>query len=539
MVRQHINRREFLRIAGSSAILGVGLPGCSIFQTGSADPLEFDVLIKNGLIVDGSGESGYPGSIGIIDDKIAAIGSLDHAIAPQIIDATNLVVAPGFINIHGHTDGNLLTNPEGTSSVMQGVTLELGGQCGGSRGWNIGEFLDELDDLDIGINFATMVGHGTVRNAVIGSTNRDPNTQELEQMRQMIDQAIQGGAVGLSTGLEYTPGNFSKTPELIEIARALKPYQLPYATHMRNEDRSLLEAVEESLMIGREADCPVQISHLKALGKPNWHKIDPLFKMLEIADKERGNVHFDRYPYIAYSTGLSIIFPTWSKDGGNQRFLERLQDASLQQRIRADVQVKIDQLQSWHAIMVTSVRHEDDRKYIGFRVDDIARDKGADPFEEAVALLLRNNGSVSTVGFGMDEENTRRILSHPLGMIGSDGSAMPLAGGMVHPRSFGTFARVLGYYCREEKIFDLPTAVKKMTSMPAEKLRIDRRGKLEKGFYADIAIFDPATVKDTATFEKPRQLPLGVNHVLVNGKLTVQNGEHTGTLAGRPIRFKA
>ena len=539
MTKQHINRREFLRIAGSSAVIGAGFSGCSIFQIGATEPREFDILIKNGLIVDGAGKTGYSGSIGIIGDKIAALGTLDQAAAPQVIDATNLVITPGFINIHGHTDGNLLTNPEGTSSVMQGVTLELGGQCGGSRGWNVGEYLDELEERQIGINFATMVGHGTVRNAVIGSTDREPTAQELQQMRQMVDQAIQGGAVGLSTGLEYTPGNFSKTPELIEVARALKPYQLPYATHMRNEDRSLLEAVEESLTIGKEADCPVQISHLKALGKPNWHKIDPLFEMLEMADKERGNIHFDRYPYIAYSTGLSIIFPTWSKDGGNQRLLERLQDASLQQRIRADVQVKIDQLQSWHALMVTSVRHENDRKYVGWRVDDIARDKNADPYEEAVALLLRNNGSVSTVGFGMDEENTRRILSHPLGMIGSDGSAMPLEGGMVHPRSFGAFARVLGYYCREEKIFDLPTAVKKMTSMPAEKLKLDRRGKLEKGFYADIAIFDPATVKDTATFEKPRQLPVGVHHVLVNGKLTVRDGKHTGTLAGRPIRFNA
>jgi len=539
MAKQQITRREFLRITGSSAVLAAGLAGCSIFQSGSDQPREFDILIKNGLIVDGAGKTGYPGSIGIIGDKIAALGTLDHAAAPQIIDATNLAVTPGFINIHGHTDGKLLTNPKGISSVMQGVTLELGGQCGGSRGWNVGEFLDELEDREIGINFATMVGHGAVRSAVIGSTDRDPNAQELEQMRQMIDQAIQGGAVGLSTGLEYSPGNFSKTPELIELARALKPYQLPYATHIRNEDRFLLEAVEEALTIGQQADCPVQISHLKALGKPNWHKIDPLIEMLEAADKERGDVHFDRYPYVAYSTGLSIIFPTWSKNGGNQRFLERLRDASLQQRIRADVQVKIDQLQSWHAIMVTGVRHQDDRKYLGYRVDDIARDQNTDPFDEAVALLLRNNGSVSTVGFGMDEENTRRILSHPLGMIGSDGSAVPLEGGMLHPRSFGTFARVLGYYCREEKIFDLPTAVKKMTSMPAEKLKLDRRGKLEKGFYADIAIFDPATVIDTATFEKPRQLPAGVHHVLANGKLTVQNGEHTGALAGRPIRFKA
>ncbi|KPK77927.1 MAG: hypothetical protein AMJ79_01590 [Phycisphaerae bacterium SM23_30] len=508
-------------------------------RVGSAEPRQFDILIKNGFIIDGSGSEAFSGSVGIIGDKIAAVGKLEGVRADQVIDAANLTVAPGFINIHGHTNGTLLSHPEGMSSIMQGVTTEIGGQCGGSRGWKVGDYLDTLETRDIGINFATMVGHGTVRSAVLGQADREPTAEELQRMRAMVEEAIQGGAVGLSTGLEYTPGNFARMPELIELARALKPYGLPYATHMRNEDRQLLEAVAEALTISRQAECPVQLSHLKVLGKPNWYKIDRLFEIIEKASGERGNLHYDRYPYIAYSTGLSIIFPGWSKEGGNKQFLERLKDAALAEKIRREVQVKIDQLQSWHALMITSVRNEADIKYVGWRMDDIARDKGADPYQEAVAMLLRNGGSVSTVGFGMDEENTRRILSHPLGMIGSDGSALPLEGGMVHPRSFGAFARVLGYYCREQKIFDLPTAIKKMTSMPAEKLKLDKRGRLETGYYADIAIFDPAAIKDTATFEKPRQFAVGVHHVLVNGKFAVKDGQHTGTLAGRPLRFRA
>ena len=369
----------------------------------------------------------------------------------------------------------------------------------------------------------------------MGQEGREPTSAELQKMRALLDEAVQGGAFGLSTGLEYTPGSFAKTPELIELSRALKPYDLLYASHMRSEDNFLLEAVEEALTIGKEAGCPVQISHLKVQGKPNWDKTDRLFDMIEAASEERGNVHFDRYPYTAYSTGLANLFPVWSREGGNARFMERLQDEKLAEQIKSYVTDKVQSLGSWHSIMITRVRGEDS-KYAGWRMDDIALDKNIDPYEETLTMML--SGGASTVCFGMSEENTKRILAHPLCMVCTDGSAQAKSPGTGHPRTFGSFPRVLGYYTREQKIFDLPTAIHKMTAMPAEKLHLEKRGRIRPSYYADIVIFNPETIKDTATYEDPKQYPVGISHLLVNGEIAVKDGEHTGTLAGRVIRFQ-
>ena len=272
-------------------------------------------------------------------------------------------------------------------------------------------------------------------------------------------------------------------------------------------------------------------------GQRNWNKIDRVLELIENASSERGNVHFDRYPYVAYSTGLSNLFPVWSREGDG--FLERIADSSLKDRIRNEVENKIRTLGSWNSVMVSRVRSAEDRKYTGWRMDEIAEDRNQNPYEETVAMLTRNGGSVGMVGFGMSEENTKRILAHPLGMICSDGSALSSeSGGSPHPRNFGAFARVLGYYTREEKIFELHTAIQKITSMPAEKLRLKKRGILKKGNFADIAVFDPALIKDTATFQDPKQYAEGVSYVLVNGKLAVDNGKHTTVLAGRTLRFE-
>ena len=533
-----LNRRKFLKVTGAAvAVAAAGnLVNCS------QDPRQFDIIIRNGLIIDGSGSPGFTGSVGIIDDLVSDIGILSNAAAPVVIDAEGLVIAPGLINIHSHTGSSIVNNP-GYSSILQGVTTEIAGQDGSSRGpsdegRNIGDYLDELSQQELGLNFATMVGHGTIRGLVIGQSDREPSSNELARMRSLVDEAIQSGAVGFSTGLEYTPGSFAKTPELIEMAKALEPYGLPYTSHMRNEDNFLLEAVEEALTIGRDAGCPVQISHLKVQGESNWDKIDPLFEMIETASSQRGNVHFDRYPYVAYSTGLSNLFPTWSREGG--RFLERLSDASLEKEITTYVVNKVRTLGSWNSVMVSRARAEEDQKYAGWRMDEIAADKNTEPYAETVAMLLRNGGSVGMVGFGMGEENTKRILSHPLGMICSDGSAMTTeSSGSPHPRNFGAFARVLGHYSRDEKIFDLPTAIHKMTAMPAEKLLLEKRGKLKRDFFADIVVFDPDNVKDNATFQKPKQYAEGIRYVLVNGKFAVKDGKHTGVLAGCVLRNKA
>lgn len=540
MPSKKFTRRNFLKVAGAAAasvVISDGLLECT--RTTKITPQEFDILIKNGIIIDGSGSQGFIGSVGITGDAIAATGDLKDAAAKITIDAAGQVIAPGFINIHSHTLGGIVNRP-GYSSIMQGITTELGGNCGGSQGpardgKNVGDYLNEMSEEKLGLNFATLVGHGTIRSLVIGQEGREPTSAELQKMRALVDEAVQGGAFGLSTGLEYTPGSFAKIPELIELSRALKPYDLPYASHMRNEDNFLLEAVEEALTIGKEAGCPVQISHLKVQGKPNWDKTDRLFDMIEAASEERGNVHFDRYPYTAYATGLSNLFPIWSREGGNTRFRERLRDETLAEQIKSYVVEKVQSLGSWHSVMITGVRGEDS-KYAGWRMDDIALDKNIDPYEATLTMIL--GGGASTVCFGMSEENTKRILAHPLCMICTDGSAQAKSPGTGHPRNFGSFPRVLGYYTREQKIFDLPAAIHKTTAMPAEKLHLEKRGRLRSGYYADIVVFNPEAIKDTATYEDPKQYPVGISHVLVNGEIAVRDGEHTGTLAGRVLRFQ-
>jgi N-acyl-D-amino-acid deacylase len=538
MAYNKLTRRDFLKDSGAAAasiFMSDGLLKC--IRDPNVAPQEFDILIKNGLVIDGSGNQGFKGSVGVIGDTIAAIGDLKDAAGKTTIDASGQVIAPGFINIHSHTLEGIINLP-GYSSIMQGITTELSGNCGGSQGptddgKNVGDYLNDMSKEKIGLNFATLVGHGTIRRLVIGEEGREPTSAELQKMIGLVEEAVQGGAFGISTGLEYTPGSFAKTPELIELSRVLKRYNLLYASHMRSEDNFLLEAVEEALAIGKEAGCPVQISHLKVQGEPNWNKIGAVFSAIEAASKERGNVHFDRYPYTAYSTGLANLFPVWSREGPNTRFKERLQDEKLAEKIKSYVIDKVKSLGSWHSIMITRARGEDS-KYAGWRMDDIALDKKKEPYEVALTMML--TGGAGTVCFGMSEENTKRILAHPLCMICTDGSAQAIGPGTGHPRTFGSFPRVLGYYTHEQKIFDLPTAIHKMTAMPAEKLRLEKRGRIRRGCYADIVIFNPETIKDTATYEEPKQYPVGISHVLVNGQIAVKNGEHTGTLAGRVIR---
>jgi len=540
MTHKKITRRNFLKDSGTavaSIFISGGLNRCK--RISKDTPQEFDTLIKNGMLIDGSGKQGFLGSVGVIGDSIAATGDLKDAAGKITIDASGQVITPGFINIHSHTLDGIINSP-GYSSIMQGITTELSGNCGGSQGptsdgKNVGDYLDEMSKEKLGLNFATLVGHGTIRRLVIGEEGREPTSAELQKMRALVDEAVQGGAFGLSTGLEYTPGSFAKTPELIELSRVLKKYDSLYATHMRNESNLLLEAVEEALTIGKEAGCSVQISHLKVQGKPNWDKTDRLFDMIEAASEERGNVHFDRYPYTAYSTGLANLFPVWSREGGNTRFRERLQDEKLAEQIKSYVIDKVQSLGSWHSIMITRARGENS-KYAGWRMDDIAHDKNIEPYEAALTMML--SGGAGTVCFGMNEENTKRILAHPLCMVCTDGSAQAIKPGTGHPRTFGSFPRVLGYYTREQEIFNLPTAIHKMTAMPAEKLHLKKRGRISSSYYADIVIFNPKTVKDTATYENPKQYPVGISHVLVNGEIAVKDGEHTGTLAGRVIRFQ-
>jgi N-acyl-D-amino-acid deacylase len=358
-------------------------------------------------------------------------------------------------------------------------------------------------------------------------------------MRALVTQALAQGAVGMSSGLEYTPSGFAAREELVEVARPLAGTGYPYASHMRNEDDGLLAAVEEALHVARLAGVPVQISHLKAQGERNWWKAPLILDLLEEVRKSGVDVHFDRYPYVAYSTGLSNLFPSWARSGGNRAFLQRLADPDQRPALEAYAREKVAQLGSWNSVQITSTRTEANAWVRGRRLGDAAGEIGEEPFEMALRLL-REEGSVGMIGFGMSEENTGRILSHPLGMVCSDGSVYapegPLAEGAPHPRSYGTFPRVLGYYVREEKLMPLETAIHKMTGLPAGKIQLADRGLLRPGAFADLVAFDPSTIRDTGTFEEPRQYPLGIGLVLVNGVVTVRDGAMTGNLAGRPVR---
>ncbi|MGH7504232.1 MAG: N-acyl-D-amino-acid deacylase family protein, partial [Longimicrobiales bacterium] len=457
-------------------------------------------------------------------------------------------------------DTVLLTYPRAESKVRQGVTTEVSGQDGGSVApssaervasarerygadvdlTRLGGFFDAIERRGAAVNVASMVGTGTIRGLVVGDDDRPPTAAELETMIGHVRAAIADGACGLSSGLEYTPGGFAELDEIVALARALQGTGLPYASHMRNEDDQLLAAIEEALNVGRFADVPVHISHLKTQGERNWWKVEPVLLGLEAARAGGIDVTYDRYPYIAYSTGLSNLFPLWTRNGGTDAFLARLQDPAQRERIETAVRDKIDELGSWDAVQITSTGSAELAWARGKRLGTLAQERGEEPMTLLWRLMIEDRARPGMVGFGMSEENTARILAHPLGMICSDAPARategPLAEGTPHPRGFGTYPRVLGRYVREKKVMPLETAIHKMTAMPAERLRFADRGRIATNMAADVVVFDPATVADTATFEQPHAYPIGIPHVIVNGTFVIRNSEHTGAKPGRVVR---
>jgi N-acyl-D-amino-acid deacylase len=551
---RNMDRREFFQagtVFSLSSLLGVrGLPWWKA-------P---DLVLRRATVFDGTGAPGIEADLSVVGDRIQTVGTVSERGAMEI-DLAGQALAPGFIDIHTHADRPLLDVPRAEHRVLQGITLEVGGQCGGSPGpsseeaamaarrayqerYGVEVDLRELDGffraLEVvrpSVNAASMVGHGTIRGLVVGNEDRPATPEELARMREMVTQALAQGAVGFSTGLEYTPSGFASREELVEVSKALQGTGYPYASHMRNEDDAVLAAVEEALHIGRVAKVPVQISHLKAQGERNWWKAPVILGLLEEARASGVDVHFDRYPYVAYSTGLSNLFPSSARAGGTQAFLARLQDPEHRPALEHYCREKIAQLGSWDSVQITSTRTDGNAWVRGMRLGEAARERGLDPFELALNLLFEEGGSVGMIGFGMSEENTALMLVHPLGMICSDGSVYsPDSAGSPHPRSFGTFPRVLGHYVREEKVMALETAVHKMTGMPARKIQLKDRGVIRPGAFADLVAFDPAEVRDQATFTDPRRPPVGVNLVVVNGVVTVREGRMTGDLAGRPVR---
>ena len=532
------DRRSFLAVTGTALLSVAGGPHLR-------RRADHDLVVRNGTLFDGTGARGRELDLAISAGRIADIGPRLAARGREEIDARGLAVAPGFIDIHSHGDGNLTEDPRAESVVRQGVTTIVVGADGSSRATasldnSFAAYFTGLDRLHPGPNVASMVGLGSLRAAVVGESDRPATTDEVRRMTEMVDRALTDGACGASSGLEYTPGAFASLDELIAVCRPLARRRLPYATHMRNEDDRLLEAIDESLAVSRGAGCPLQISHLKTQGPRNWPKLDVVFKRIADARAAGVDAAWDWYPYVAYSTGLTNLFPVWSRDGGINAFLARLDDASVAPRIKQEALAKVELIGGWDNVQISSVRAAEDRDAEGKRLGAHARARGIDPYDDAVTLLRRSNGNVGMLGFAMGEETLERILAHPLTTICSDGGGFAVDGptrrGSPHPRGAGTFPRVLGHYVRERKVISLPEAIKKMTSMPAARVRLSDRGQLRQGFAADVVVFDPARIVDTATFEMPFQYPVGVSAVIVNGVVTLRDGERRASGAGRALR---
>ena len=559
------DRRTFVgTTAGLLAGVSGILPSVRILVRPGRRRVTADVLLRGALVYDGSGAPPVQADVAVAGDRIEAVGRVLEAPGAHVMDLTGLALAPGFMDIHSHTDLVLAVDAGAPSKIRQGVTTEVTGQDGDSIGpWredearetreryasrygvefdfdDLGRFFRWLERNAPGINLASMVGAGTVRGYVIGNDDRPATPDELERMAALVADGIRDGACGLSTGLEYVPGAFADLSELVALARPLHSTGLPYASHMRNEDDHLMGAIEEALNVGRGAGVPVQISHLKAQGQRNWWKAESVLRLLESARADGLDVMYDRYPYVAYSTGLSSMFPVWARDGGTDRFLQRLDDPAVAPRIEEAVRAKVAQLGSWDAVQVSSTSSPALSWAQGQRLGALAQARGAEPYALLLHLAREDRGRSGMVGFGMSEENTTRFLAHPLGMVCSDGSALavdgPLSEGTPHPRNFGTFPRVLGHYCREQRAMPLETAIHKMTAQPARRLRLEGRGTIAPGAFADLVAFDPDTVADRATFAQPHQYPVGIPHVMVNGRFVLRDGEATGVRSGRVIR---
>lgn len=552
------SRREFLGTGGAAAA-GIAIGGAGVFAQA-----RFDLVVHGGQVLDGTGAPAFPADVGISGGRIAALGRIGPEAGRKAIDATGMHVCPGFIDIHTHSDGGILRYPTADSRVRQGVTTEVTGNCGSSaapiagrdaestrqemkdegvdaRWSDVASYLDVLDRTGLAINHALLLGQGTLRANAIGLVDRPLTRDELDAVLHAVEAGLDQGAFGLSTGLEYTPGRYTPAGEIVAMARVVSRYGGLYATHMRDEESVLLEAVDEAIAVGRMTGARVEVSHLKAAGRPNWGRQQGAIDLIASARRDGVMVLADAYPYTAYSTGLTILLSSAALEGGTAAMMGRLRDPKWRDRMRGEVAEKMaSELGDYALIVIARVRTPGNQALVGKNMADIARGWNVEPVDAVLRLIEEEEGSVGIVGHGMSPDNVEMVLRHPLVMIGSDGSSMAPIGRAAatrpHPRSYGAFARVLGYYARERKLFDLPEAVKKMTSMPADQVGIRDRGRIARGLAADLVVFDAATVKDEATFDDPHRYASGIPFVLVNGVPVVESGKHTGAKAGRALR---
>jgi N-acyl-D-amino-acid deacylase len=529
----------------------------------------FDLVITNGHIIDGTGSPWYSGDVGIRDGKIAAIGNLSGSERKRTIDARGQVVAPGFIDMLGQSEMTILVDPRLPSKIYQGITTEITGEGGSAAPLNdkiiqadhavyehlkitpdwrtLRQYFARLEKQGVGINLASYVGATQVRRMVLGDDDKQPTPEQLQQMKVLVRDAMRDGAVGLSTSLEYAPAPYAKTEELIALAAEAAKYGGIYATHMRNESDSVLPAIDEALRIGREAHIPVEIWHIKVAGKKNWGRMPEVIAKINTARAQGADISADTYAYTAWFNSLSAFIPPWAHDGGDAKLIERLKDPATRARIRKDMLTASEEWDNeWQeipgpeAVMIGVVHNPNLRPFQGKRLADVAKTWSKDPIDALCDLLIQDDAFTSVAVFGMSEPDVALVLQQPWVAIDNDSSGTSPEGILgqdhPHPRAYGTFPRILRKYVREDKKLSLEEAIRKFSALPAQRMRLTDRGVLKAGLWADVVIFDPATVRDLATFENPNQLSQGMEYVLVNGVPVIEQGRMTGALPGKFLR---
>jgi N-acyl-D-amino-acid deacylase len=497
-----------------------------------------DILIKNGRILDGTGNSWYYGDVAVKDGKILKIGNFDNVTAAKVIDAKGLIVSPGFIDVHTHIEGDEFKNPTANNFILDGVTTVVTGNCGSSN-VDIKKYLWQIDSLKPSINVATLIGHNDVRKAVMGRANRQPSEEEMKRMEALVDQGMQAGAVGLSTGLIYIPGTYSKTDEIVRLAKVAAKYKGVYASHMRDEGDSVVQAINEALLVGREAHIPVEISHFKLSGQQNWGRSTETVAMVKNAREQGIEVTIDQYPYTASSTSLSTLLPDEILADGQDSIRARLQRPEIRKYVTDYMLAKLKKRKLKHLSYAVVAYYKPDTSYNGKSIEEINLLKGRKhkaKVETETVMDMMMEGGASAVFHGMGDEDVKRIMQYPFNMFASDASIRIFGEGVPHPRGYGTNARVLSKYVREEKVLSLEEAVRRMTSLPAQKFGLKDRGLLKEGLAADILVFDDKAVQDLSTYQQPHAYSKGFQYVLVNGQLVVENGQHLGARSGVALR---
>ena len=528
----------------------------------------FDLIIRGGTIYDGSGGEPFVGDVAVEGDRVAVIGSSAGAQAGTVIDASGLAVTPGFINMLSHSYHSMLHDRRSLSELTQGVTTQIFGE-GNSQGpltpemrnglaeaaadrnfdvtWStLAEYLAYAESCGISQNVASYIGATTLRMYAVGQDDRPATDAELDVMRGLVRDEMSAGALGIGSSLIYPPAFFASTEELIELCNAAAPYRGKYISHMRNEGNELLEGIEELIRIGREGGVPAEVYHLKAGGQANWPKMEQAIELIESSRAAGERVTADMYTYTAGGTGLSNSIPPWFHDGGPRELLKRLEDDGVRKEIRKAIEETEDGWENMYkgagggdGVLILGVRKEENRKYQGMTLTQIAEMEGTDEIDALMDLVLRDRSRIDTAYFMMSETNVKRQVALPWMSFGSDARSMAAEGDFLeastHPRAYGNFARLLAKYVRDEKALTLAEAIRKLTRLPADNLELDHRGRVEEGYFADLVVFDPETIQDHATFEEPHQYSIGVRDVIVNGQVALRDGEHTGVFPGRAL----